>query len=509
MESHLVGQWWLPSRPQRRVGGALDIDTSRALQLELTDALVDDHLAAGPVPVANVVWGASNGRRVTLLDCWPTAGSLISCGQEHTQTQVLQVQVVLVGIHLDSRSDAVFHAGEATMSGLTAWSGATGIRVINPFIRGADRAPGLEFNRMSPLSARVDQPQPWTISLHWRQPINVQPDIDAHARTYSVRETAVLRVTSESAQRWDGFREPWMAMRDLVTVATQHPSVITSRTLFMSPDDPTSVEVYYTSTTDKQATARTFDQDDVIFTAAQRDFGDLVPKWFALRGLLGLSLALLLGVDYHRRGYYENQLFDVAAAAEGFHSTLCPNSTDLPVADHAGLKEFVREAVRGVSDDECSVVMDALTNVDEHLQDKVRQALAGLPSLKHRQWILSKIGFNRPGLKNRYVELAQTKADSYAVALLLTDIDTWAKWLRTARNAVGHVSGAELERIPEDARYQLLYVTRGLLHLVLLNELGMSADAQQRLADDSAAWGHRARQFRRAVEEHRDMGRHR
>jgi hypothetical protein len=428
-------------------------------------------------------------------------GTQISIGQEHTSTQVLQVRVVLVGVHLESASDAIFGAGEVTMTGLTAWSGNTGIRVVDPF--STSQPTRLEFHSVPPLNALVADPRPWTLSLSWRHPINIRTDIDAHARTYPVAETAVLRVTSEAPQPWDGFQDPWLAMRDLVTVVTQHPSLITSRTLAMRADDPTRVDLYYTSATDPGSYVRKFDPNDVIFTLAQRDFGTVMPKWFALRDSLGLSLALLLGIDYNRRGYYENQLFDVAAAAEGFHAALCPDATDLPAADHTAIKEVLSSAIRGLNQDELSAVMDVLTDIDERLRNKVRRTIAGLPSAEQRRWVSNKIGNNRPGLKSRYVELAQTRADPYAVSLLLTDVEMWAQWLRTARNAVGHVSGDDLEKIPESARSQLLYVTRALLLLVLLAELGLDAEAQQQLADDSAMWGHRARQFRQAVEEAR------
>jgi len=57
---------------------------------------------------------------------------------------------------------------------------------------------------------------------------------------------------------------------------------------------------------------------------------------------------------------------------------------------------------------------------------------------KDRDWAMSRIKDNRPGLKDRLVELVK-KADSEAVQSLLTDVDTWAKWLKNARNAIGHL----------------------------------------------------------------------
>jgi hypothetical protein len=74
--------------------------------------------------------------------------------------------------------------------------------------------------------------------------------------------------------------------------------------------------------------------------------------------------------------------------------------------------------------------------------------------------------------------------------------------LRDARNAVGHVNTGQLqEKIPEKALYRLQYITRALLHLVLINQLGISAEIQRRLVHEQHIWGFSAAQFREAVTE--------
>jgi hypothetical protein len=115
-----------------------------------------------------------------------------------------------------------------------------------------------------------------------------------------------------------------------------------------------------------------------------------------------------------------------------------------------------------------------------------------------REWVMNRIGENRPGLKQRLLELAAVP-DSQAVEDLLTDVNTWAKWLRNARNAIGHLNTGELETgVPlEDARYRLAYITRAFLHLVVLAKLGVSAEAQRRVVNDE--WRYSAEKFGAAV----------
>jgi hypothetical protein len=56
----------------------------------------------------------------------------------------------------------------------------------------------------------------------------------------------------------------------------------------------------------------------------------------------------------------------------------------------------------------------------------------------------------------------------------------WAKWLWSARNAIGHLNTDELQaKVPED--------------LVILNELGMSPEVQRRLVSEE--WSYSATAF--------------
>ena len=92
-----------------------------------------------------------------------------------------------------------------------------------------------------------------------------------------------------------------------------------------------------------------------------------------------------------------------------------------------------------------------------------------------------------------------TKADDEAVHSLVTDVDTWARWLKNARNAIGHLNTGELERkVPlEEARFRLEYITRAALHLIILAELGMSGEDQRQVVFEK--WSYAAGKFGEAV----------
>ena len=160
-----------------------------------------------------------------------------------------------------------------------------------------------------------------------------------------------------------------------------------------------------------------------------------------------MSGSVLFSLDYGGRGYFQNKLFNAASAAEGFHEVLCPETTGLSDQDYKDLRNYIKV----------------------------------LPDSPSRDWALSATHRNKPGLSVRMRELAAIP-DSEAVASVLHDQKQWVTWIVNARNAIGHSSWDAMDMIPREVRPALTYVTKTLLHLVILQQLGLSAEQQRSAA---------------------------
>jgi hypothetical protein len=466
MESkRFVGKWWLPSTPEQKVGGVLKINAKSRLRLELTDALVPQTSSGDPAPL---IYGAAKGRYITLLETYPDNGGGTTTAQTRTTTQVFRPRIALVGIMLNDPSEEAFHGIETSMTGLTAWASSSGLR--DSFVGGPDPDERIRMTARwtDPIETEIEDTSE-TLGLHWHLSFN-GPRVTASERRYTATERVVLQVHAKSPRAWDGFLDRSREVKDLITVATQQPSRVFEHKLLINrenPPIPYTVELHYHGI-DRSAEE---DENDVepAFTIEDIDFATVIRDWLELRKDIDLPLDVLLGLDYQRGGYYENRLFNVAAAAEGFHTALFPDSTGLPPDAHAAVVRRAENALYYALKDD-------------------------------REWAMSRIKDNRPGLKDRLLELT-TVPDGEAVNDLLTDVDTWAKWLKNARNAIGHLNPGELERkVPlEDARYRLEYVTRAFLHLVILAKLGVSDEVQRQLVFEN--WRYSAERFRDAIRE--------
>lgn len=463
-----VGKWWLPGSPAQAVGGVLEdgLESSR-LRLELTDELlIEGSRADEPIPL---IHGAANGRQITLVECMPANGGQITIAQVMTTTEVFRPRVALVGVHLESPDQPIFDGFEASLTGLTAWAARS----------------GLDFE---PSVGNVESNERWRLTVNWTEPVKTEledpperlelfwsilsngPRTTRFETRYRTTERVVLRLGAKSPLAWNGFLERSQAVQDLVTIATQTPSRVMECKLLMEIDRPIP-KPYEVGLFFDGIRLSVDEKDDrtlrPLFTLDDFDFNTLMHDWFTLRERIGLPLDVLLGLDYTSGGAYQNRLFNAGSAAEGFHTALFPDSTGLPTDKHSAV---VRQVTRALF---------------YFLKDD-------------RNWALSRVKDNRPGLKDRLVELV-TKVDDQAATRLLTDVETWAKWVKNARNAIGHLNTGELEKkVPiEEARYRLEYITRALLHLVILAELGISGDKQRRIVRDN--WDYSAERFGVAV----------
>jgi len=376
--------------------------------------------------------------------------------------QTIKPAAVLIGIHLDSPQQAAFRGIEVEIDNLTAWSRISGLSAKLQ----AD-GPGQPI----PMAYHLDQPAPvtaqvgdTTITLTWAGTATAPPrKAMLDGNHVHIHEKAVARITTNGPASWNSFHDTVSSLQDLLTLASRFPCAVRSMTLLADQDSRTRrIELLHPTVPQPQENQQT-DARRFLFTLDGHDLGELLQRWTVLRQKVGMGIGALFGLDYLPDSFYENKLFNAAGTAEAIHRALLPEDIDLPP----------------------EVYKQAIETIDDEVADKAA-----------RDWIRGRLR-NEPGIKRRLRRLASIP-DQQAVTELLTDIDTWAKWTGNARNAVGHIDDQGLNKIPEDARYLLASLTSALAHLVLLQHLGVSADAQRRAACD--IYGAPARAFRREID---------
>jgi hypothetical protein len=180
-----------------------------------------------------------------------------------------------------------------------------------------------------------------------------------------------------------------------------------------------------------------------LFTCEEHEFEQLVADWLRIRRQAPEACNVYFGLRYARPSYTETRLLLIAITAEALHKGLV-NSATLSDED---LEQFRGRAV------------DATLNGK---QLKVTQKLRATPTFRERA-----------------IDLAN-KPDAEAVRQIIPDIAAWAVRLKDARNSLAHSGNEDGD---EDI-FHLEWVTSSLIALVLMAELGLSAETQRRAARD-------------------------
>jgi hypothetical protein len=200
-----------------------------------------------------------------------------------------------------------------------------------------------------------------------------------------------------------------------------------------------------------------------LFTLADISFVEVVPKWLELKDAARIACNILFGLRYIGEGYTETRALGVASAAESLHRALRKASTPLTRAEFRKLKDRIY----------------AMLSEDPiHLTRFAKEGLR-----------------NNPDYYDRALGLAAIPS-AEAVDALLGDRKVWAMSLKNSRNDFAHANDRSGRNDETSDVFLLLEVTYALMCLVLMAELGISADVQRLAVERHPRISHFSRQYK-------------
>lgn len=446
-----VGSWWHPDNPKRTIGGVLKIDDTGRSELRLTDRLFMERkvgpgvnheefpVSVGPEMRPPVLHGKSKGRFITLLDSLSIRDGSVSGIDCTNDDQTVSPDVVIVGIHLESSDLRMFDGIRVEIENLTSWANMSGLESVY-----GDDVFSFRSRSVNSMVATSGEYELRLIQIRSKAG---RPRIRLDGMVANIEEKVRLDVRREDLVTWNDFNEPVRKMQDLLTFASRHPCAVLSRALLKGVGAEEKMYRMYVREFVPPSAAVESGNDLFLFRMSDSSFGEIIAKWDDLVTRAGIGVNVLFGLDYQIDQYNENQIFSAASAVESIHRGLYPNSVALDAGEYESLLGDLKS------------------------------------SLSKEQYGWAKVRLrNDMGYKDRVMQIAKIP-DSKAVEKLIGNVDQWAKWLRDSRNSIAHLDLSDLDRIPDDARYHLSYVTAALLHVAFMRELGFNAEMQCRAVD--------------------------
>jgi len=358
----LTGHWWLPGTPDESHAGFLTYDPESGIELTLVGGFEDRIIRQdGPSAFAvlegsrtwEVLHGVADNREVTLLDCLATHSQSFGLGFEGPDKQTVRAQAALIGVHLETPADAVFVEARTVIEDLWHWTGQGGLSASMTFDAEGKHPTGEGNISVTPVEKREVIVDGTRIGLH--HDLTLPNYLRERRGTMGyARDTAVLSVTPDRPSSLEDLDEVIHSMQDLVSLAVHRGAAVLWCQFFVQPADrdrpegytvrPRQVDVYQRRQVVGDPVGRSVDAHEVLFTLADLQYEEIVPRWFKIRKQFGATCNMLLGMRYLEGGYLETQLITIAAAAEALHEQLPHQPPILPL-EFAALRQTLIDAV--------------------------------------------------------------------------------------------------------------------------------------------------------------------
>ena len=233
----VLGKWWVPERPDRRVSGSLATDEPFA-QLSLIGDLqppsTDDSFALHGSYEYEVVhvYEAAPFRKFTLFECSGMITPNFSPSYFNTQQELTVNAAVLVGCHMDKFDARTVSAARAQIFGLDHWLGAG--TFIDDLHRTADEKSGATKWTAETRSADFG-----TITLVQGIGIRVidtgsrESSHTQHGTIFTVADNVAIELSYDAPTRISDSLDDVRIFLGLVTLFIGSPAWIQSRSVLL------------------------------------------------------------------------------------------------------------------------------------------------------------------------------------------------------------------------------------------------------------------------------------
>lgn len=335
------GVWWIPDKPERRVPGRLRYSAAGA-QLDLFGALSEGQLGLVGADRLPVVFGATDEEdQITILSALRTRATLLVDPDFARQSFVSST--VIAGAHVASWDDFQISACRVELTQLEEWVDVGGLAVQITDPKAVDADDDFLF-RVTYRRLELPAVPVGTLTFTFQFAISVPLVFN---REISLREaTSLLIETTEPRLYKEISREVLWPVRNLITLATDRPSVVTETRVRLAGTSQWADILEQHRPVETESKARMH----MLFGYSQvKDrLSSLLESWLSLYAKLAPALNALFSVIYSDLSATDTKFLNVAQAAEGYHR----RSNPLPEAQLKAHEASVAAVVAAVPEDE-------------------------------------------------------------------------------------------------------------------------------------------------------------
>lgn len=437
----VVGLWWTPEAPERKISGTLSYDPEDGLRLSLIGVLSNTDVFQSSEEFDVILGMPSNGQPITLLNCFVSQSNM---GFPGFATETLFAHASLSGHHFPDRSSVTLKTVQVELSGLDEWCSFDGFT--------------LSWSNESPFRTIIEYQKPSPIVVPLREDLHLTFDVSVKGPTKkymqasaSIEQSTILVFKYASEVAFEVALADIQRIRQFLTMATGKAPVLkqvmatteTNRQTVTEKVYHPAISIVYPAPLQTHRGARNLLPHELLFTL--RDLEDAPAKvletWYANAKLL-------------------KPIYDLYFAIRGDEKNMGVEFRFLSVCQ--ALESFHRRWIGGVDLPE-----------DEH-QARLQAILTSCPNA-HRDWLARQLDFsNQLRLRARLKQLL--KPFQTSLVAFIPDRRRFVDRTVTLRNYLTHYDAKEPVTIDGEELYWLTERLALLLEASLLHSMGFDGE---------------------------------
>lgn len=312
------GIWWLPEQPDKKVSGTLKFHPVGDTSLELIGSFKDvTELNVFQQP--NIILGlTSDGKKVTLYECYESKSSLSMPGFLKTS---FIVSVVFLGHHFERKENIVFDSLSLNYSHLDEWVGISGFQQkLDTNSEG--HLSRLEISYSYPQKVEA-QLKDFTISVDY------QFAMSGALSEFKLKQTTFLKIETPEPTHFGDYMDTCYHVQNFLSLAVGravYPLSIKAKTKGCQTTLSDGKVMYndifiFYPVRGFPESAKQLSRYDMLFSFQDisADFEKCFKNWFAKSDTLKPVYDLYFGTLYNSSMYLQHEFSSLIQAIETYH----------------------------------------------------------------------------------------------------------------------------------------------------------------------------------------------
>lgn len=344
----IIGEWFLPSNPGKRVHGTLEFKQEEGITLEIYGSLTSDIFFPELIDQEIILGLTSKSKQITLYGCNMTSsgGATLVQGRESGKSSVsYSILYALEGLYVNEPSELLFDKVTCEIFNLDEWVGISGFDMPLDFEKIKKHEINVNYKLPEPIEFKIDN------EAHGRFYFTANhPGVNIYQKTINVTQKVKFQVNTKTEKKIDDLLSYVFSFQNFLILALYRSTYPLKIKLFGEKHKETlrdgetnrkTIELFFSSSNLNKANKAKLDFDMIFTYRGIKDkFPDIIQKWYSHYELLEPALNLVFEQFYNGNRFNENTFLNLAQAAETFHART-NNYTKIPREEYKEMKEEI------------------------------------------------------------------------------------------------------------------------------------------------------------------------